>query len=446
MSGGISRNALLVPGVRICLVAMGFASNVLIVRVLGPTHFGIFALSIAFIKIFSGCFGDALDLAVLRRVPLYLHTDRPRALRVAWATLWLRLATGVGIVVIGMVFNSWIAEVFFRSGRDGVLVVLAAAGVLGELLVRAVSSYFQSAEMYSQFLALDALLQGGRIGIFLALVGLNALDVRTALLVYVGASYVVVLAGTLMLPRDALRLIQANRRDIGEVFHYSKWMIVAMAIAATYERLDVFLLGYFKGSEQVGVYAAAFTLAIIPEFVAGAVGTVVQPRIVPLYSSGTLRGFARRYLRWAVPAVLTVAMGAYLLGGVIIPLLFSARYVASIPLFQILVVGTLFSALVNPLHGGLVAMISPRRMVMVTAAGLLAMLIGGSIVIPAMGSTGAAVLVGIVRIGIGVSVLLMAHVVLRSSASLTEGATEASAARQYQETSETDCRFPGGRT
>jgi O-antigen/teichoic acid export membrane protein len=196
----------------------------------------------------------------------------------------------------------------------------------------------------------------------------------------------------------------------------------------------------------VGVYAAAFTLAIIPEFVAGAVGTVVQPRIVPLYSSGTLRDFARRYLRWAVPAVLTVAMGAYLLGGVIIPLLFSARYVASIPLFQILVVGTLFSALVNPLHGGLVAMISPRRMVMVTAAGLLAMLIGGSIVIPAMGSTGAAMLVSIVRIGIGVSVLLMAHVVLRSSASLTEGAAEASAARQYQETSKTDCRFPGGRT
>jgi len=299
--------------------------------------------------------------------------------------------------------------------------------------------------MFAQFLTLDALLQGGRIGVFLVLVGLNALDVHTALLVYVGASFVVVAAGALMLPRDALRVIPANRRDIGEVFHYSKWMIAAMAIAATYERLDVFLLGYFTGSEQVGVYAAAFTLAVIPEFVAGAVGTVVQPKIVPLYSSGRFRAFARRYLRWAVPAALAVAMGAYLLGGVIIPLLFSARYVASISLFQILVVGTLFSALVNPLHGGLVAMISPRRIVIVTAAGLLAMVAGGSLVIPAMGSTGAAVLVGIVRIGIGVSVLLMAYAVLRSGGPLTVGAAGASAAGQRQEISETDCRSPGGR-
>jgi O-antigen/teichoic acid export membrane protein len=136
-------------------------------------------------------------------------------------------------------------------------------------------------------------------------------------------------------------------------------------------------------------------------------------------------------------------MGAYLLGGVIIPLLFSARYVASISLFQILVVGTLFSALVNPLHGGLVAMVSPRRIVVVTAAGLVAMVAGGSLVIPAMGSTGAAVLVGIVRIGIGASVLLMAHAVLRSGGPLTVGAAGASAARQRQEISETDCRFPG---
>jgi O-antigen/teichoic acid export membrane protein len=138
-------------------------------------------------------------------------------------------------------------------------------------------------------------------------------------------------------------------------------------------------------------------------------------------------------------------MTSYLFGGVIIPLLFSARYVASISLFQILVVGTLFSALVNPLHGGLMAMISPRRMVVATAAGLLVMVTGGSIVIPAMGSTGAALLVGFVRIGIGVSVLLMTHVTLRTGLALTAGVPEAPATRQRQDVSETDCRVPGGR-
>jgi O-antigen/teichoic acid export membrane protein len=417
---------MLVPGARVGLVAMGFASNVLIVRVLGPTHFGVYALCAAMIKILSGCFGDALDLAVLRRVPLYVRTERPRALRVAWAALWLRVAVGLGVVVIGLLVSSWVAEVFFRSSRDWVLVVLAAAGVMGELLVRAASSYFQAAEMFSQFLALDALLHGGRIGILLGLLSLNALTLHTALMVYVGVSYAVFLAGLLLLPQDALRIVPANRQDLAEVFHYSKWMVVAMGIAAIYERVDVFLLGYFRGSEQVGIYAAAFTLAIIPEFVAGAVATVLYPKIVPLYVHREFRDFARRFLCWALPVALAAALGAYLFGGLVIPLLFSARYVAAIPLFQILVVGTLFSAVVAPLHAALLAMVWPRRVVAVTAAGLLAMVGGGVVVIPAMGPTGAALLVGMVRVGVGLSVVLLAQAVLRqglpSSAGVTDGA------------------------
>jgi O-antigen/teichoic acid export membrane protein len=433
MSDRLSRNALLVPGGRICLVAMGFAGNILIVRELGPAHFGVYALYAAFIKIVSGCLGDALDLAVLRRVPLYVHTDRPRALRVFWAALWLRLAAGGGTLAIAVLLHGWIAEMIFGGERDVGLLLLAAAGVLGELLVRAVSSYLQSAELFSRFLALDGMLQGGRISILVTLIALNALDLQSAVLVYVGSSYVVALAGgSLMLPRDVLRVIPVNRDDIAEISAYSKWVLLAMAISAVYERLDVFLLGYFKGPEQVGVYAAAFTLAIIPEFVGGAVATVLQPRIVPLYKSGAFPGFAQRYFRWAVPAALAAATAAVLLSGPFIPLLLSARYVASIPLFQILVVGTLFSALANPLHGGLVAMTVPRRMVLVTTAGFLVMLVAGSLVIPLTATLGAAVLVGIVRVGIGVSVLWIARDVVRSGVALTADTPEAAPAAQCQ--------------
>jgi PST family polysaccharide transporter len=385
--------------------------------------FGVYALCVAFIKIFSGCVGDALDFAVLRRVPLYVRTDRPRALRVAWAALWLRFAVGLGVVVVGVLLSSWIAKVFLGSSRHGILVIIAAAGVMGELLMRAASSYVQASEMFSQFLRLDVLLHGGRIGVLLGLVGLNTLSLQAALMAYVGVYYAVFSAGLLLLPRDALRIVRTNRCDLAEVFHYSKWMVLSTGIAAIYERVDVFLLGYFGGSEQVGIYAAALTLAIIPEFVAGAVATVFYPKVVPLYVHREFLAFARRYVHWAVPAALAAAMGAYLLGGMVIPLLFSARYVAAIPLFQILVLGTLFTAIVTPLHAALVAMVFPWRMVPVTAAGLLAMLAGGSVVIPAAGPVGAAVLVGIVRIGVGAAVLLLTQAVLRSNEPLTEGVT-----------------------
>src|SRR5262249_27554709 len=83
--GTTRRNLILVAGGQVALLAIWFGATTLLARKLGPEALGPDALRVNAIKIFTSCFRDPLDLAVMREAPTYFPTDRPRALaRARW--------------------------------------------------------------------------------------------------------------------------------------------------------------------------------------------------------------------------------------------------------------------------------------------------------------------------------------------------------------------------
>src|SRR5207237_6311628 len=91
----IASQLVLVTAARVGMLALWFIATMIVARSLGPSSYGVYALCLTGIKIFTGIFGDALDLAILREVPLYLRDDRPRATHVMHVSLWLRVAISV---------------------------------------------------------------------------------------------------------------------------------------------------------------------------------------------------------------------------------------------------------------------------------------------------------------------------------------------------------------
>ena len=415
MTAPSGRRVLFVGGGRIALLSLWAVGQILIIRVLGPREFGLFALGVAMIKLLSSLVGDALDLAVLRSVPVQLRTDRIGALRVLWAAFQVRLLAGAIALALAVAFARPIAHWYFNSPDRAWLVLLAAGGVLGELLLRSVSGYFQASESFRQFMLLEACLQVSRVGIVLGLLGWGALTAESALGVYVGVPFAVFALGFYLLPPGVARVRGAGFRELGHVVQYAKWLVLAFVFAAVHERVEVVLLGLFQGPAEVGVYSAALTLAAIPDFIANSFATVLHPRIVPSYVKGEFSEFNRAYLRYALPAGATALVGALFLGPLVIPAVLSAKYVAAIPVFQVLVVGTLLQAVVTLLPAGLVSMVAPRRLVGMSAGALLASTAAGLALVPTFGPLGAACVFVTVRIGMCGWVTLLARRTLREN-------------------------------
>src|SRR5256885_13950539 len=139
-----------------------FAGTMLLIRALPPAQFAVYALCVTAIRIVTGCLGDALDRAVMREVPLRLQDDRARALDVVHAAFWLRVSVGIAILFACVLAPRPIAQVFLGSSNFALFILLTAAGVLGDLLLRSVAGFFQASERFAPFMALDFIWHVGR--------------------------------------------------------------------------------------------------------------------------------------------------------------------------------------------------------------------------------------------------------------------------------------------
>jgi O-antigen/teichoic acid export membrane protein len=404
-----SRNILFVTTGRVGLLAAWFGATMLLARVIGPIAFGLYTLAQNTIRIVTNCVGDPLDMAVMREAPLYLRDDRPRALDVIRSAFWLRVLLGALSIALAALLPSLIARVVFDDPSLRDLALWTAAGILGDLLLRSALGYFQVAERFGRFMLVDVVWQLGRAAAVVALVIMHLLTAQTAIMLYVIAPYVAFGVALVLLPAD-VRTIAATppRRHMLDIIHYSKWMAAAMMMSAVYERLDLFLLSWFRGPREVGIYAGAMALAIIPDFLNGAIQTVLAPRVAPAHARGEFSSLQRRYFAYAMPLGAVAIAAAWLLGGPVIRAFLSAKYVESIPAFKILIVGTIFNIAVTPLSEALLNFTAPRKVMGVTAAGLFIVAVAGLLVIPRFGITGAASVIVAARVVIGSVVVLLA--------------------------------------
>jgi O-antigen/teichoic acid export membrane protein len=392
---------------RLGLIGAWFLITLLMARWLGSAEFGVYVFCVTLIKLFSSFIADTLDLAVLRRAPVYLQEDRPRGLALVRVSLGLRIAVGCAAAGGVALLSPWLARRFLDSAQLTDLVLLAAAGILGDLLLRGALVYFQSAAQFGRFILLEGTVQLGRIALIGTLVLLDQLTARHALVIYVGMSYLVFALALAIAPRDVFRKGASGRQELLEVWHYGKWMITASAVAALSERMEILGVGYFLTPADLGVYGAALLLATIPEFIEGAVGTVLTPKVARMYREGRIPELQARYRRWSLPLCGAALCLVWLVGDWFIAAFLSDEFQLAGTVFKVQIIGALFWLALVPVSAALVAFVSARLLLGINLAGLLVRAAAGLLLIPTFGVMGAAIVFVTIRIGMSLTILIM---------------------------------------
>ena len=409
------RMGLIVVVGRIGLLGLWFAATLLIARTLGQSPFGLaefgkYVWCTALIKLFSSFINNTVDLAVLRRAPLLLVEDRPLGIGLCRASLWIRTAAA-GAIALALVLLalSPLAPHLFGSAITSSLIIITSLGIIGDVLIRAVMVYFQSACNFGRFLLIEGSLQVCRFAAVIALVLTGTLTAWSALATYVALSFGCVALGLALLPRDAYRRAPSGRHEVAAALRFSAWMIVALGVAALSERLDLFLVGYFLTPVSVAIYGAALILATIPEFLEGALNTVLMPKVSATQRKGGFRELHATYMRFAAIPCILIAIGVYLLGGWFTVTFLSAKFVAAIPVFQLQILGAVVWLAIAPIPSALVAFVSPKNMLRINAAGLTSRVIVSCALIPRFGVIGAAVTFLAMKIGMTIAVTATAY-------------------------------------
>ena len=325
----------------------GFLLVPLMLRVMGPSEYGLWVELILAISLVVGIAQANLHTALLRYLPTLAQEEHADL-------FW----TGSSLVLVGSVVASaglyGLAPLLADALRLPVWGLRLVAGVvIARSHMQYASNYFRATESPRIFAILDTLPLFTELIVVIVAVALGQglRQMLTGMLVLEAAAALACLAAV----AASLPLRRPTWGSLKRMVTYSLPSLPISLSSSLLMSGDRYAIGAMLGAEAVGIYSAAYTLGSLPFFFVRPLTVTLLPRAAKLWDAGEhgeagrmLRRNVKIYLLLAVPA----AVGIAVLGPVVLPMMGGMPHPEwNAPLLLSIAVGTtLFGLLWLGLH------------------------------------------------------------------------------------------------
>lgn len=379
---------------RVAGLAVAFAANVLLARLLGANGFGAYAIAIAWASVLAIPSRMGLDNAALRFVTVYRERGEIGALRGFLGTSGRTIAAisvvaGGAAVVAGLIAGRREMDPWLAVGVGLLVLPLAAMGWLSSV-VRAFNRIF-AAQAYEQLL---------RPSLLIVLLGSawtlgRQLDERSALALTVIA-LVIPLALLGWQVRREVAALGPAAADYSErhLWVSVSWPLFLLSLfQEASNQVDVILLGILKDAVSAAHFSAAARLGSLSAFGLVAIATVAAPAIASAFHRGdreTLSQLATQTARLSLLFAMVVIVALLVFGRVLLAA-FGSSFEEAYPVLVILLAGGVVNAFTGNVANYMLMTGHQRPAAAIMAAALAVSAVLDCLLIPTFGAVGAAV-------------------------------------------------------
>ncbi len=363
---------------RLAVRAIGLLSTLFLARLLVPADFGLVAMATSILAALEIMSAFSFDIALIQN---------PSAQRRHYDTAWtFNVIFGLVNACILLALAGPAAEFYGEPRVTNIMRWFAVYAALQGFNNIGIVAFQKDLELHKEF----------SFGVTTKLVAFTV----TLLLAYALRSYWALVAGTMASTITGLalsywmhpyrpRLSLAAR---GELFHFSKWMLINNALIFLIHRSADLAIGKLVGAQALGTYSIAYEISNLPttELV-----FPISRAIFPGYSkmAGSLQELRRGFvdvlsiiLLFVVPA----GVGICVLAEPLVRAVLGTKWEAAIPLVQMLSVFGVLRASTSNCGAVFLALGIPRVLTYLTLLFLAIMLPAFWIWVPMYGAAGAA--------------------------------------------------------
>jgi len=316
----ISRGAVVTVLGRSIAIPLSIGSTVLVTRLFGPTVFGglRFGLTVMdFAMIFC-------VLGLSTGVKRYISTAETRTEQVEYYLISLLIGGGISIAVGGSLafFSRAITSVFFDNVRSSVFVFYLGLS-LPLATVFSITIAATLAWNYSSFKTVlqDVVYKLAQIVLFgiVAYLGFSQTALaRSMFLVYLLVCLLAIVSVYLIVRDDfdgvggVFRRSTFDSAKVVPLVSFSLPMVFTKSVWYMMNNADTLMVGYFLNENAVGLYSAAFSLAIFVQIVSNASGSLFMPNMARLYENEQvteIRRVYRKVTKWLVIFSIPLVIG-----------------------------------------------------------------------------------------------------------------------------------------
>jgi len=378
----VARNAAVRSAGEIVAKVASLLFFITMARELGREGFGAFMFALALTSTLLVGAGFGTDELTSREVA----RDRTRAGRYLSDVTALKTASAVVLLALAVLIVN--LGDFSADARAAVIIV--GFGVAVEAIARTWYMIFQAHERLD-LVSLSIVIQRT----LTAVVGIAVLKsgggVVPAALVFAGGALVGLAVSELSVRRLVPRRPRPQPRTWPGLLRTSFPIGVAFVLFILLMRLDVTLLSFLSGEEEVGVYAAAFRLVESTQFLAWALSAAMMPWLSR--TGGEHGGLARGYelgLKAMNAMLLPVSLVFVLFADDLIDLLYGPGFAAAVLPLQLLGLTGALYGMQSFASTTLIARDAPGTFARLVAVVVLLNVSGNLVVIPRYGADGAA--------------------------------------------------------
>jgi O-antigen/teichoic acid export membrane protein len=365
-------------------VAAMFLLHVVAGRFLGVEHYGYFSFALALGMMIAPVLDPGLYYLLIREVARD-HSAAPGYL--AHALTWKLIAGPLLFLLVLLV--GWALD-------TSPLLLHAVALLTVAQVLHSVKEAFRPMLLGLEKFGLDALslaVERGSLLVFgsLALLTGHGLIVLCWVFLVVRALDLLVIAA--IVGRHIPVRIGGDLRAMRPVLRAALPIGAFYITLNVYNYVDVVMLSWLRGAEEVGWYGAAYRIYEGSFLIPAIIGTIFMPRLSRLFAAdpGGFRRTAWQGIRWVVAASVVAGVAAILLADWLVTFTYGPDYARSVAALTILLTGLLFAFTIHFLHTALIAIDRQRLVLVVAAAGLAANIVANLLLIPRWGLLGAAV-------------------------------------------------------
>lgn len=340
-------NILLVSSGKILSLLSLFVVGVVVARTTGPSAYGYYNSALALLLIFDAILGQPLDSAMIQFNSLH-NSDEPRLNRAQGLILRTKLRIGGFVATILILGSPWLSPRMFGVDGSPWLLIIVALGAFVLLMLRSTSSYLQIHARFREYAVLDGMLGALRLVAVLVFATIGLRQPEPYLAAYGMCALVTLVIFRIYVPQPyfgAPRPDEPDRKRLRSYMGVTSGIIILGTITG---RADVPILMALKDAEQAGHYSAAAQLAFLGALLAGYMAIVLHPKVVELSRQKKLAKLIRLNVFIAsLVAVACVPVAFWILPS-FIPMLFGQEYAPSVPILQIMLIGTCADLVIMP--------------------------------------------------------------------------------------------------
>jgi O-antigen/teichoic acid export membrane protein len=378
-----SSDYVLTAGTRFAVLILSLLSNIVIARTVGAEGRGLYALVNSTILLGALLAGLGSDEAV----PYFVARDKDLRSRTVGSALLIGLSGALALTFVGVALRNELPGVLRGLPSTGILITaLALVPTVAARIFRTNLQGVRDFKSYNVSLAARPalilvycsagllVLKMGKAGIpfILLLVAVSELGVSGCLA-----------------RRHVRPELKPSAERIKSLMSYGLRAQANAILRFASIRTGVFLLGYFRSPDEVGIYSVAAALAEIQLYIPSAVGWVWMPRVASQPLEHSFEG-TKLLIRKILPALAAVAVLLTLVGSWFLPAVFGTSFGDSYIPMLILLPGCTLLGVATIMFGFFAGIGKPHLTTFVSLGGLAVITVTQVLLIPTWGAKGAA--------------------------------------------------------